>query len=35
MNQATEFLPQFQQLRTVYADFIELDQMDFEACLAM
>ena len=31
MSQITEFLPQLQQLRTVYTDFIELDEMDFDA----
>ena len=28
MIQITEFLPQLQQLRAIYSDFIELDQMD-------
>ena len=31
MSQITEFLPQLQQLRAVYTDFIELDEMDFDA----
>lgn len=31
MSQITEFLPQLQQLRTIYTDFIELDEMDFDA----
>jgi hypothetical protein len=31
MSQITEFLPQLQQLRTVYTDFIELDEVDFDA----
>lgn len=31
MSQITEFLPQLQQLRAIYTDFIQLDQMDFEA----
>ncbi|CDN30768.1 hypothetical protein BN938_0663 [Mucinivorans hirudinis] len=31
MSQITEFLPQLQQLRTIYTDFIELDEMDFNA----
>lgn len=30
MSQITEFLPQLQQLRTIYTDFIELDEMDFD-----
>lgn len=31
MTQITEFLPELQHLRAIYTDFIELDQMDFEA----
>lgn len=31
MSQITEFLPQLQQLRAIYTDFIELDEMDFDA----
>lgn len=31
MSQITEFLPQLQLLRTIYTDFVELDEMDFDA----
>lgn len=31
MSQITDFLPQLQQLRTIYTDFVELDEIDFEA----
>ncbi|MGL4519382.1 MAG: hypothetical protein ACRCUJ_06835 [Phocaeicola sp.] len=30
MSQITDFLPQLQQLRRIYVDFIELDQVDFD-----
>lgn len=30
MTKITEFLPQLQQLRAIYSDFVELDQMDFD-----